>query len=150
MFCSNCGNQINAGLNYCSRCGKQISKAGSESQKSITKSFSEALIYISVFGFIGFVFVILFLVKNVVPENALIFISSFYLATLFGICFFVMRHIKSLSEKSTAEKNDAQEYLPPNQISAKDTVQLEEHFEPAISVTEHTTRNFEKVPLREK
>ncbi len=150
MFCSNCGNQINAGLNYCNRCGTQISKDDSESQKSITKNFSEALIYISVFGFIGFVFVVLFLVKNAVPENALIFVSLFYLATLFGICFLVVKHIKSLSGKTAAEKNDVQEYLPPNRISAKNTVQLEEHFEPAISVTEETTRNFEKVTLREK
>ncbi len=147
MFCANCGNQINVGLNYCNRCGIQISKADSETQKSITKSFSEVFGAIGVFGLTGFIFVVLVLVKNGVSEKALILISFFYLAVLFGICFLVIQHIKSLSGKSAAEKKDIQDYLPPNQISAKNTVQLEEHFEPAISVTEHTTRNFEKVPI---
>lgn len=147
MFCSNCGNQLNAGLNYCNRCGTQISKADSETNKSITKGFSEALGYIGGFGFISFIFVVLILVKNAVPEKALITISFFYLAALFGVCFLVSQQIKSISGKSGAEKKDTQDYLPPNELSAKNTVQLEEHFEPAVSVTEQTTRNFEKVPI---
>lgn len=148
MFCASCGNQLNAALKYCSRCGTQISKVDAKGQKSVAKSFSETLGYIGGFGFIGFIFVILILVKNAVTENTLIFISFFYLAALLIICLRGFRYLKSLLESSPAEKDDLQDYVPPAQIGAKNTAQLEDRFEPIGSVTDETTRHLEKVPLK--
>ncbi len=149
MFCSNCGNQLNIGLNYCNRCGTPISANELKTDKSVTESLSETISYIGGGGLIGFIFIVLVLVKKEVPQQTLIAISFFYLATLFGICFLIIQHIKNLSKNFSAERKEADDYLPPNRLSAKKTAQLEEHLEPSISVTEQTTRNFDKVPLKE-
>ncbi len=150
MFCSKCGNQLNAGLNYCNRCGTAVNKIDSETRSSDPAKISESLPYIGVFGFVGFIFMILMLLKNQVPEKTLILLSFFYLATLFGIFFLILQHVKSSRGKNEFEKSDAQDFVPLVQLPAKNTNQLNEYHEPAISVTEETTRNFGKIPLREK
>lgn len=149
MFCSKCGNQLSAQLNYCNRCGTPVNKLDSETRVGVSGKLSESLVYIAVFGFVGFIFMILILIKNQVPEKALIMLSLFYLATLFGICALILQHVKTAFGKSEPEKNDAQDFVPLVQLPAKNTNQLDEYHEPAISVTEETTRNFDKVPRRE-
>lgn len=150
MFCSNCGNQLGAGLNYCNRCGKALSKIDSEARIAVSGNVSEALAYVGGGGFACFIFIVLILVKNQVPEKTLITISFFYLATLFGICYLILQHVKSTFGKSIPEKHDLSDTVPAVQLPAKNTNQLNEYQEPAISVTEETTRNFEKIPLKNR
>ena len=146
MFCSKCGNQLNAQLNYCNRCGAPVSKNDSEMRDEESGGSSEIVGYIGGPGFISFIFVLLILVKNQVPEKALIMISLFYLATLFGICYLCLRQGKGALGKTAPEQRDSGgNFTPVVQLPAKDTNQLEEHREPA-SVTENTTRVFDKVP----
>ena len=149
MFCSKCGNQLSAALNYCNRCGTPVNKTDPEMRGSGSGKFPEALVYICVFGFVGFIFMILLLVKNQVPEKVLILLSFFYLATLFGICALILQHGKNMLGKAEPDQNDAQDFVPLVQLPAKNTNQLNEYREPAITVTEETTRNFDKVPRRE-
>lgn len=149
MFCSKCGNQLSAELNYCNKCGTAINKIDSETRSSASGNFSEALGYIGGFGFIGFIFLVLILVKSQVPEKTLTLISLFYLAALFGVCYLIIQQGKSPIGKSEPEKSEPQNFVPLVELPAKDTNQLNEYREPAITVTEETTRNFDKVPRRE-
>jgi hypothetical protein len=47
------------------------------------------------------------------------------------------------------KKGENNEFVQPVQLAAPITAQLEEYREPAVSVTENTTRTFDKIPLKE-
>lgn len=148
MFCSSCGNQLTAGLNYCNRCGTPVSRTGTDAQAQISGSFSESLPYVGGGGFVCFIFVLLILVKNQIPPDTVTKIAFIYLATLFGICYLILRHGKTSPEKPALEQRAVQDFVPAVQLPPKTTNQLEEYREPAITVTEETTRNFEKIQLQ--
>ena len=149
MYCSNCGGQINSELNFCNRCGTKVSKIDAEMQKSVADNLSSALGYIGGFGLFSFIFVVLILVKNGVPEKALILISLGYLAALFGICSLILQQIRRSSEKASAKANDFYSDPQINLIGAASTARLEEAKQTPISVTENTTRTLDEV-LAEK
>lgn len=146
MFCSNCGGQINSGLNFCNRCGTKVSKADTDLQKSVSENLASSLGYIGGSGLFSFIFVALVLVKFAVPEKALILVSLFYLGALFGICYLIVQQIKSSSEKAALKSIDLQSGLQINELAAAQTAQLEEAKQTPVSVTENTTRNLEKIP----
>lgn len=145
MYCSNCGSQIKPELNYCSRCGTRVAKIDSEMQKSLSENLSGSLGYIGGFGLVGYIFVALVLVKNGIPPVALVFISFFYLAALFGICVLILQQLKALPGKSQAQHPDFQNNFQTGQLDAANTAQLEEPKQQPISVTEHTTRTLDKI-----
>jgi len=105
--------------------------------------------YIGGFGMFGFIFVILILVKNGVDRNALIPISFFYLAALFGICFLIVRQISASSKKSS-EKETASNEHQPAYLRPVTTAQLRETIDQPVSVTEHTTRTLDEVVIERK
>lgn len=150
MFCANCGSQIQAELNFCSRCGTKVSKIDSEMQKSVADNLASSLGYIGGFGLTGFVFLVWILVTNSVKGPDLIFITFFYLAALFGVCFLILQQIKRSSEKSAAKTIDLQNDFQINQIGAVDTARLAEAKPAPISVTENTTRTLEEVLVEKR
>lgn len=149
MYCSNCGALINSELNFCNRCGTKVFKDDANLQKSVSENLASSLGYIGGFGLLGFIFVILVLIKNGVKGPDLIFILIAYLGALFGICYLILQQIKSFSEKSAAKSFEFQSDFQNNQLAAAQTVQLEEAKQTPISITENTTRGFEKIPLKE-
>lgn len=157
MFCSNCGTQTKPELNYCNRCGARVSGAAeAETRKSMVENLSGAVGYVGGFGLVGFIFVAIVLLKNGVTEKALILISFFYLAALFGVCYLILEQVKSLSDTPFKKKrrleNDFQEI--PYALGAPDTAQLGETVaEPAAaasSVTENTTKTLDEVLLKRR
>ena len=150
MYCANCGVQINQELNYCNHCGAKVSKVELETRKTIAENLSSSLGYIGGFGMFGFIFVVLVLVKNGVHPTALTFISLFYLASLFGICFLILRQTAGFSKKSLPENKKTQPGFQTGQLNSANTARLEEHREPVISVTENTTRTLDKVLAERK
>lgn len=147
MYCSGCGTRIQEGLNYCSRCGKRAAEEG-QNTASIAESLSSSLGYVGGFGFLSFVFVVLVLVKNGVSGGQIIPIAFFYFAALFGICFLILRQTQlfSKSPKRNA-KNETQENLHAY-LRPVTTAQLQEPADHPASVTEHTTRTLDEVPVR--
>jgi membrane-bound ClpP family serine protease len=174
MFCSNCGTAIKPELNYCNRCGTRISNAETNVRATVVENFSSAVGYIGGFGLIGFIFVVLVLIKNGVTERALIPISLFYLATLFGICFLLIQQVKSFSGMPADKKSSefypnsqystmnaiAEQQQPSPTLTPANTAQLgEARAEPASvvvaaatvgSVTENTTKTLDEVLLNRR
>ncbi|MDQ3798080.1 MAG: hypothetical protein M3384_01395 [Acidobacteriota bacterium] len=162
MFCSNCGSGgINPELNYCNRCGAKVSKPEAGAGKSVSENLSSALGYIGGFGFLGFIFVIIALVKNDVPVRALVAVSLFYLAALFGICYLILQQISASSNSAASGKLPAalipdlrDNFQAGQQLNPADTAQLESPREPAsdaaasASVTENTTKTLDEVLLK--
>ncbi len=143
MYCSNCGSEVKFELNYCSRCGMRVAGNETDAQGAIAENLSAAIGYIGGFGLLGFIFVTLILVKNGVPPTALTFISLFYLASLFGICFLILQQIKSFSGSRRAEKTKLQNNFQSERFEPVDTAQLEAPAEPVMSVTDTTTRTLD-------
>jgi predicted nucleic acid-binding Zn ribbon protein len=151
MFCERCGKQIEEALNFCNACGAQLRKEKSE-QQSVLNTMITALIVVCTAGLgvlVGLMAILLDKLQN--PEPAFIF-ALFYLATLFGIAFMIMRQVSKLidaklkgvdlSGASRSVRDEPLVQLPP-----KTTAQLEEHRQPA-SVVDSTTRTLEEVPWR--
>lgn len=145
MFCANCGVQIKQELNYCNYCGAKVSKVELETQKTVAENLSSAVGYIGGSGLFCFIFVVLILVKNGVHSTALVFISMFYLASLFGICSLIIRQSAALSKKALPENENIQSEFQTGQLNPANTARLEEYREPVISVTENTTRTLNKI-----
>lgn len=151
MFCSACGSTVNDKLNYCNNCGAKILKENTEeTPKSMMDNLLTSLVFVALGGFGILVGLVSVLLKNGFDHKGIMVIAFFYLAALFGICFMLLSQLPKLIEAKLDRNRETPEgYQPPQQLFAKTTAQLEEHREPA-SVTDHTTRTFDKIPLREK
>jgi hypothetical protein len=146
MFCSGCGMQIQSGLNYCSRCGRRVAEDVSSSNPWSNPLFIAGAV--AGIGFIGFVILIRILTRALTPPNYFAPIGFVYFASLFGICFMLIRHAASVAKMNATfkpEESRAREYLSP-----VTTAQLEEAREFGIgSVTDVTTRTLDRIPRRD-
>lgn len=146
MYCSGCGTQIQTGLNYCSRCGRRVVDENQEAN-SLAKSLTGSLGYIGGFGFFGFIFVILALTKNGVDGGKIIPIAFFYFAALFGICYMILRQSNILAKGPKAGYSGQPQAEERAYLKPVTTAQLNEPAERPASVTEHTTRTLDHVPI---
>lgn len=150
MYCSACGSQVQNELNYCNRCGAKVSGGDPVLQKSVADNLSSAIGYIGGFGLLAFVFVVYLVMRNGQDVRMLIPISFFYLATVFGICYLLLRHVSDLTGKSNPRSINPPESAPPAYLKPVTTAQLEESRQPGISVTENTTRTLDEVLIERK
>jgi hypothetical protein len=142
MYCSTCGTLINTELNYCNRCGARVDKL------AVSENKSEALEYLSMAtGFVGLgglgltVGLIAILLNFSVIPQVVVMLAIAFLATVFGISFLMIQQISRMTNVSLTSKKNSSEKA---QLNSPNTAQLEEHREPALSVTENTTRTLEK------
>lgn len=153
MYCERCGKSIDEELNFCKSCGAQLKKNGAAESKSLLNLLITALIVITTAG-IGVLAGFLAILLDKIPriEPVLIF-AMFYLATLFGICFMIMRQVSKLIDAKLSGRYVETVNPPPHQplvqLPPKTTAQLEHHREPA-SVVDSTTRTLDKVPAGER
>ena len=147
MYCSGCGTKIQPELNYCNRCGNPVGKSNAD---SVAENLSQAVGYVGGFGLIAYIFVMLVMVKSSVNTQALILISLFYLSTLFGICFLLIRQTEMFTKKKALERAADTNDPPPAYLRPVTTSQLQEPAEPGNSVTEHTTKTLDEVLVERK
>jgi hypothetical protein len=142
MYCAACGTEIKAELNYCSRCGARVDKNAGESK-------SDALAYLSMAtGFVGLGglgmtlgLIAILLNYSVVPQ-VIVILSLAFLSAVFGISWLMIQQISRMTESDSGEKT--LEKAKPVQLGAVNTAQLEDYHQPAMSITETTTRTLDK------
>ena len=148
MFCAACGSAINDKLNYCKNCGAKIIKEEEETPSSMMNHLLTSLAWMGLGGFGILIGLVSVLLKNGFDHKGIMFIAVAYIAALTGICYMLLSQLPKLIDAKLNRKNETtapvESYQPP-QLFAKNTAQLEEHREPA-SVTEQTTRTFDKMP----
>jgi hypothetical protein len=151
MYCSTCGNPVNENLNYCNICGARIGKNAPQSRNSSSPILLIAAGFFGVFGLFGFIKMLQILLDSRLDQSAILMILIAYLVTLFLICSVLVGHVwRRSGDVKTSSDQAPEDYAPPKQFRGVNTNQLEEPREPFIgSVTENTTRTFEKVPLKE-
>ena len=146
MYCERCGKQIDDALNFCNSCGAQLKKE-KDPAKSVLANLTSALISVAVVG-LGVLVGLVAILLNKMPQPELIVVFSFiYLAVLFSICFMILRQISKVIDARVINKPSTDANVQPLvQLPPRTTAQLEEHRPPA-SVTEHTTRTLDHVPI---
>ncbi len=107
-----------------------------------------ALTFVALGGFGILIGLVAVLLKNGFDHKGIMVIAFFYLAALFGVCYMLLNQLPKLIDAKIKPKRETPESYQPPQLFAKTTAQLEEHREPVMSVTDNTTRTFDKIPLK--
>lgn len=145
MFCSGCGTELEAGLNYCKRCGSRIK----EERSVVGQGLTNALGAIGVFGVLGFVMVLYVMLRSpIIAPGTIMLVSFLYLAMLFGVLFLILKQTAQFGAKQ-GQNLDAVN-AKPVYLQSPATAQLSEPAPAGISVTEHTTRDLDEVPVLRK
>lgn len=152
MYCSNCGNTVNNKLKFCNSCGGRIAREveavdRDSSPGKMLDNVLTTLFLIVMFGMGILVGLVAVLLGNGVPTDVVVVIVIAYLAAVFGICFALARQVPKLIDARLRGSNVYTEAAPP-QIEPRTTAQLEEFRQPVASVTDHTTKTLDEVPLR--
>lgn len=143
MFCSGCGTQLDALLNYCNRCGNRVPKSESV---SVGENLAQSVSYVGGFGLLGFIFVAAVLLRKGVPMEAFVPIAAFYLTALVAVCWLILKYsTKMLTGRGTVTENRATD--TPAELTGRITAQLDEPRQPVASVVDHTTRTLDKTPI---
>lgn len=150
MYCSKCGSLVNDALKYCKSCGVQLVKDDDEeTPKSILDNLLTALCFVVLGGLGILVGLVAVLLENGVTPSSVAVIAVFYLAAVAAVCYMLLSPVPKLIDANINKQAAKNEPFQPAQLSALTTGQLEEHREPAASVTDNTTRNLEKIPLKQ-
>ena len=153
MFCPNCGKNVNAKLKYCNSCGERLSKAeeidkDGEPGKMLDNILT-TLFLVVMFGLGILVGLVAVLLGNNVEPRFVVVIAMGYLAAVFGVCYTLLSQVPKLIDAKLKSRLDPHEFAEHRQLEPRTTAQLAEHREPA-SVTEHTTRTLDKVPVERR
>jgi len=152
MYCSVCGNRVADHLNYCSTCGSRIESNTLTVSNASSRVFAASAGVIGVVGLICFVPLLQTLLVRGLDTVAVIVILLAYLLTLLIMFSVLVGHVWKHSgdiriKTKGADGEDA--YDPPSRsFRATNTNQLAEPMSAAAgSVTEHTTRTRDEVPV---
>ena len=146
MYCPSCGSTITPGLSYCNRCGNELSaKKGDSSKIQVPESLVWAIVAVSVGGLALIIGLMAVMKAELHFETPLIVgftLLSFLTLLVAEIVFvwLIMKHARSLDRNKDA-------ITPLVSSTAKELGEVRERFlnEPALSVTEQTTRTLETV-----
>ena len=151
MYCSSCGSSVNDKLKYCNSCGERLGRDDDKEGtpgKMLDKLLT-SLFLIVLFGFGILVGLVGVLKGNGMPNDVVTIIVIVYLASVFGICFTLLRQVPKLidAKLNRNTSTSSPDFVPPQQLKPRTTAQLADYQQPA-SVTEHTTRTLEGVPIK--
>ena len=152
MYCPNCGDQTTQGLKYCKRCGAGLGAAASAEQQASTGKAMGAMLFlvslVSIAGFIALFATIYNLGErpNFDPRT-LIGIMAFGGGTVLGVVGLLVWLLLRFSGYHPVPHNDKMErplvrdYVPQQLPASSNSIP---------SVTENTTRNFDKARYRDR
>ena len=148
MFCHSCGGTVKKGLKYCNSCGARLGSFDDDKDGTPGKMLDNILttLFLTVmFGLGILVGLVAVLLGNSVPTQIVTLIVIAYLAAVFGVCFMLVKQVPKLIDAKLRMQNDRYDADDPRQLRPLTTAQLAEYREPAMSVTDHTTRTLDNV-----
>jgi hypothetical protein len=154
MFCSICGNELPAHLNYCNHCGARNAKNMQEKGSPPSGLLVAGGATIGCVGLVVSIGILKVLLESRLDTSAVVLIVLAYLAALVLMFGAFMGFLWKGSGHARGKYNDIAEpqfYAPPASLRPVNTSQLESpRGEPAVSVTEHTTRTLDEVLIERK
>ena len=149
MFCPKCGKSVTDGLKYCNSCGVRLTRETEDKDGTPGKMLDDILDTLFWFAMVGLgilVGLVAVLLSKDVKTEIVATIVIAYLTVIFGVCFMLARQVPKLIDAKLQRWGSSVDQETPSQLRPLTTAQLEEYREPAMSVTEHTTRTLDKVP----
>jgi hypothetical protein len=145
MYCSSCGTNVTPGLSYCNRCGAELSakeRGGAKLSDSSLDSLVWAIAAVTIVG-LGTTIGLMAVMKEVLHFNdtLILIFSVLSFLTFMGVdAVFIWVLLRSrMGNKTVASINQSRE-LTTKEIGEAKARSL---AEPAMSVTEHTTRTLD-------
>ena len=149
MYCSSCGRSLTENLNYCNNCGARNEKNAAVVGNSSSKILGIAGAFIGMVGLVGFVEVLKILLRSPLDTWAIVVILIAYLVVVFSMFAVLIGHVwKHSGDIRIKSKDRESKDNMPNTFRGVTTAQLSEPSGFPASVTEHTTRTLENVPLK--
>lgn len=149
MYCPNCGDSVNKNLKYCKACGERLSKAGEIDKDGMPGKMLDnvltTIFLIVMFGLGILVGLVAVLLGSDVKTEIVTVIVLAYLAAIFGVCFMLVKQVPKLID-ARLKTLDPDNIREQERLSAMSSAQLSEYREPAMSVTDRTTKTLDKVP----
>ena len=151
MYCSSCGAALPPGLSFCNRCGAELT--AKEAKPAKTLEFSESLVWAIVAVSTGGISVLIGMMAvmkaylNFNTQSIAFFSLLGFLLLLGAESAFIWMLLRSRKAQSSGVTG-TKEAGYPTQLHGSVARELDEGqspFEPAMSVTEHTTHNLEPV-----
>jgi hypothetical protein len=150
MFCSNCGLTLNGNLNYCNSCGTRVER--SAAAEPVRSSRGLALGAAAVIGVLGLGFLIpllRILLESRLDQAGILFLLVAYMVALFSMFSVMLVFARKEGPEGRVRPGKTSDgYLAPASLRRADTAQLTEAHQHPASVTEHTTRTLEHLPIR--
>jgi len=145
MYCQTCGNEIAVELNYCNRCGANLSVpttvVPAPRVRLVAPSIALGSTIIFSMGMI--ISGAVRLAETGMPAIAIVAMVLFCTATLFGCTSLMIRFWTNLIKLQREPVTTIQQ---PRPVAERQKVQqLPPRLEAVPSVTEHTTRTFDRV-----
>ena len=146
MYCSSCGVAVSQGVTYCNYCGQKLP---SDQTRTTREVKPETLVTMMVATFVMGTFVITLLLGMLRAVLRLDFGPMMGIAMLSFLMMFILEgvFIKLLfAGRRSSEPADDRVVLPKRHGTTRELDEARyPAIEPAVSVTEHTTRTFDPV-----
>jgi len=149
MYCPSCGSEITVELKYCSRCGANLSLTPASypapTAAPIKLTAPTVVLGLTITGGLGIIFGgASELAQLHLHPAAITWMVIFSLAMLFGCTALLLSFWSKMFAPSRAHPS-APALRTPAQIPGSQQQHLPPRFEPVPSVTEHTTRTFNRL-----
>ena len=150
MYCSSCGVAVAKGLSFCNYCGSRLTSGDPsyETREVRPQLVVSAMAGVFVLGLPGIAFLIFMLNAglHLEPGQTMAFACATLMLLVALEAVFILLLFRRRPRKDEASQAD--------QFKGPQTRELEEKYgrglaEPVSSVTEHTTRAFDPVPVSE-
>lgn len=149
MYCPSCGNTVQSGLKYCSTCGARIAKPDVIDKHGtpgkMLDNILTTIFLVVMFGLGILVGLVAVLLGNQVRVEPVVVIVMAYLAAVFGICYKLLTQVPKLIDAKLRAQTES--YVPAP-LEDHHPAKLIDYREPAMSVTDRTTKTLDKVPVK--
>ena len=147
MYCSSCGVAVAKDLSYCNHCGKKLKRGDGESSEVRPDWLVFMMVATFILGLVA-ITILMGVMKSVLelPVDQILHLMALPFALMLVIEGVLIRLL--LRRKGKAQE---QKTLSNVQVTNElDEARQRLLSQPAVSVTEHTTRAFEPIPVERK
>lgn len=150
MYCPSCGSEITVELKYCSRCGANLSLTPASYPAPIAAPMKltapTVVLGLTITGGLGIIFGgASELAQLHLHPAAITWMVIFSLAMLFGCTALLISFWSKMFASGRAATQPPPAFRTPVQIPGPQQQHLPPRSEPVPSVTEHTTRTFNRL-----
>jgi hypothetical protein len=149
MYCQACGTESTEGIRYCKRCGTSLNSTDERIAVPVRPPRLLPIVFILAlltFGCMAILLAFAGAEAHELTERAMSFIVIFGLATIFGVDALIIRFLTTmfgLPPTRLYVEGDRKEVQVSRAVSPARVPELEPGH-PMPSVTEHTTRSFDR------